>query len=85
MSLIIANTLSKSYGHVDIFSGLNFTIEHGSRMAIVGPNGVGKTTLLRILIGEESASEGRVTKAKKIRIGYLPQSKDFMSASTVWE
>ncbi|MBT3322592.1 MAG: ABC-F family ATP-binding cassette domain-containing protein [Anaerolineae bacterium] len=85
MSLIIANNLTKSYGHVDIFSGLNFTIEHGSRLALVGPNGVGKTTLLRILIGEESASEGRVTKAKKLRIGYLPQAKDFQSDSTVWD
>ena len=85
MSLIIASNLSKSFGHVDIFSGLNFTIEHGSRMALVGPNGVGKTTLLRILIGEDSASEGRVTKAKKIRIGYLPQTKDFQSDSTVWD
>ena len=56
MSLIIANNLSKSFGHVDIFSGLNFTVEHGSRMALVGPNGVGKTTLLRILIGEDSPS-----------------------------
>ena len=85
MSLIIANNLSKSYGHVDIFSGLNFTIEHGSRMALVGPNGVGKTTLLRILIGDDSPSEGRVTKAKKLRIGYLPQTKDFQSESTVWD
>ncbi|MBT3189951.1 MAG: ABC-F family ATP-binding cassette domain-containing protein [Anaerolineae bacterium] len=85
MSLIIINNLTKSYGHVDIFSGLNFTIEHGSRLALVGPNGVGKTTLLRILIGEESASEGRVTKAKKLRIGYLPQAKDFQSDSTVWD
>ncbi len=85
MSLIIANSLTKSYGHVDIFNGLSFTIEHGSRMAIVGPNGVGKTTLLRILIDEESPSEGKVTRAKKLRIGYLPQAKDFHSESTVWD
>ena len=85
MSLIISSNLTKSFGHVDIFSGLNFTIEHGSRLALVGPNGVGKTTLLRILIGEDSPSEGRVTKAKKLRIGYLPQAKDFQSDSTVWD
>ncbi|MCP4140750.1 MAG: ABC-F family ATP-binding cassette domain-containing protein [Chloroflexi bacterium] len=85
MSLIISSNLTKSFGHVDIFSGLNFTIEHGSRMAIVGPNGVGKTTLLRILIGKDTPSEGRVTKAKKLRIGYLPQAKDFQSDSTVWD
>ncbi len=54
-------------------------------MALVGPNGVGKTTLLRILVGEENPSEGRVTRAKRLRIGYLPQSKDFQSDGTVWE
>ena len=85
MSLLIDSNLSKSYGHVDIFSGLNFTIEHGSRLALVGPNGVGKTTLLRILIGEDSPSEGRVTRAKRLRVGYLPQSKDFYSDGTVWD
>ena len=85
MSLIICQNLTKSYGHIDIFSGLNFTIEHGSRLALVGPNGVGKTTLLRILVGEENPTEGRVTKAKRLRIGYLPQAKDFQSDGTVWE
>ncbi|NOY99734.1 MAG: ABC-F family ATP-binding cassette domain-containing protein [Chloroflexi bacterium] len=85
MSLLVASNLSKSFGHIDIFSGLTFSVERGARMALVGPNGAGKTTLLRILIGEEEASAGRVTRAKRLRIGYLPQEAEFESQSTLWD
>jgi ATPase subunit of ABC transporter with duplicated ATPase domains len=61
MTLISANNLSKSYGAVDIFSNLNFSVPRGSRLALVGPNGIGKTTLLRILVGIEEAGDGTVT------------------------
>ena len=86
MSLITATNLSKSYDPVDIFTGLSFAVPHGARMALVGPNGIGKTTLLRILIGEEKASGGTVSRAKNLRIGYLPQEAEFeMSGGTVWD
>ena len=51
MSLITVAHLAKSYGPNDIFSGVSFAIPKGARAAIVGPNGIGKTTLLRILWG----------------------------------
>jgi len=85
MSLISANNLSKSYGPVDIFSNLSFSVPHGSRLALVGPNGIGKTTLLRILIGIEESSGGSITRAKNIKIGYLPQEAEFDMEGTVWE
>jgi len=86
VSLITASNLSKSFGPVDIFSGLSFSVPHGARMALVGPNGVGKTTLLRILVGVEEASGGTVTRAKNLRLGYLPQEAEFeMSGGTVWD
>ena len=55
MAIVSVSNLSKSYGPVDIFSGISFTIENTAKIGLVGPNGVGKTTLLRILIGEEFA------------------------------
>jgi ATP-binding cassette subfamily F protein 3 len=77
MSLINASNLSKSFGAADIFRGITFSIAKGSRLALVGPNGIGKTTLLRILVGVETASEGTISRAKHIRTGYLPQEAEF--------
>ena len=76
MSLITATDLAKSYGPVDIFNGVSLSIPHGSRIAIVGPNGIGKTTLLRILMGLEEPSAGTMHRARNLSVGYLPQEAD---------
>ncbi|HEX7541299.1 MAG TPA: ABC-F family ATP-binding cassette domain-containing protein [Anaerolineales bacterium] len=85
MSLITANNLSKSFGPVDLFSGVTFAIPKGSRLALVGPNGCGKTTLLRILVGLDEPSGGKISRAKAVRIGYLPQEAEFAMEGTVWD
>jgi ATP-binding cassette subfamily F protein 3 len=85
MSLIIANSLSKSFGAEDLFHGVSFSVARGARFALVGPNGIGKTTLLRILMGLEEPSSGTVTRAKSLNIGYLPQEADFQLEGTVWD
>jgi ATP-binding cassette subfamily F protein 3 len=85
VSLITVTSLSKSFGHFDLFAGITFSVAKAARLAIVGPNGVGKTTLLRILVGEDEASSGTVTRARAIRIGYLPQEADFEMTGTLWD
>ena len=85
MSLITASGLAKSFGPDDIFSNITLSVPQRARIAIVGPNGIGKTTLLRILAGEEQPSAGTVSAASKLRIGYLPQEAGFESAHTLWE
>ncbi len=85
MSLLSAQALSKSYGAQDIFTNLFLEIPPQARIAIVGANGVGKTTLLRILIGEEEASQGRIQRARQIKIGYLPQEATLAEEKTLWE
>jgi ATP-binding cassette subfamily F protein 3 len=85
MSLINASNISKSFGPVDLFSGVSFAIPKGSRLALVGPNGCGKTTLLRILAGLDEPSAGKISRAKAIRIGYLPQEAEFDMEGTVWD
>jgi ATP-binding cassette subfamily F protein 3 len=73
MSLISAQDLVKSYGAQDIFSGVSLSVPHQARIALVGPNGIGKTTLLRILAGVEKMDRGRLQRARDLHIGYLPQ------------
>ena len=85
MSLITAVNLSKSFGANDIFSGISLSIPHRARIAIIGPNGIGKTTLLRILANEEEPSTGEVSQAKNLSVGHLAQEAGFDSPHTLWE
>jgi ATP-binding cassette subfamily F protein 3 len=85
MPLITTSNLTKSYGATDIFTNLTLSIDKGSRLGIVGPNGVGKTTLLRILAGEDDSSSGSVVRSRGVRSGYLSQEADFQMEGTLWE
>jgi len=85
MSIITTTGLSKSYGPVDIFSGLNLSIPPNARIALVGENGIGKTTLLNMLADLESPSDGKINRANQLRIGYLPQKSTLSSKLSLWE
>ena len=85
MSLITAVNLAKSFGANDIFSGISLSIPHHARIAIIGPNGIGKTTLLRILASEEEPSAGEVSQARNLSIGHLAQEAGLDSPHTLWE
>jgi ATP-binding cassette subfamily F protein 3 len=85
MSVIVGEGLAKYYGAQDIFSDVSFQIAHGDHIALVGANGTGKTTLLRITAGLEAATAGRVSVAKSVRVGYLSQKAAFESTRTVYQ
>lgn len=85
MSLLTATNLSKSFGPDDIFEGISLSIPHGARIAIVGHNGVGKTTLLRILTGLDYPNTGSVHHASDLMIGYLPQEATLIKDGTLWD
>jgi ATP-binding cassette subfamily F protein 3 len=76
MSILTASSLAKSYGAQDVFGDISFQVPHGSKTALVGPNGSGKTTLLHLIAGLEEPTNGRVHRAKELRIAYLPQQAD---------
>ena len=84
MSVLTAQNLGKSFGPVDIFEDLTFAVPRRARIAIVGPNGVGKTTLLRILAGVEEPTRGSVHRARGLSIGYLPQEAVTVREGTLW-
>ncbi|MFC1922675.1 ribosomal protection-like ABC-F family protein [Chloroflexota bacterium] len=85
MSILTASNLAKSFGPDDIFSGVSLSIPRGARIAIVGPNGIGKTTLLRILVGLDEPSEGNVFRARGLSIGYLPQEAVLTAGHSLWD
>ncbi|MDD3609480.1 MAG: ABC-F family ATPase [Halothiobacillaceae bacterium] len=65
--------LSKGYGADPLFSGLDLMVEVGERIAVIGPNGIGKTTLLRTLVGELAPDAGTVKWAENVKLGYFAQ------------
>jgi ATP-binding cassette subfamily F protein 3 len=82
--MLAVSNISKSYGIKPILSGVSFTIKPGERIGLVGPNGCGKTTLMRILNGDESADHGSVrTTPSDLRVGYLPQGLEFRTEETI--
>ncbi|MCB9456841.1 MAG: ABC-F family ATP-binding cassette domain-containing protein [Anaerolineaceae bacterium] len=85
MSILTATNLGKYYGADDIFEGISVEVPHKARIALVGPNGAGKTTLLNILIGADAPTDGFVTAAKGLRIGFLPQRPELAGSHSVWE
>ncbi|MGB3244892.1 MAG: metal ABC transporter ATP-binding protein [Sulfitobacter sp.] len=73
MSLITTQNLSLRYGGQLVLRDVNFSIDRGEIVTIVGPNGSGKSSLLRALVGALKPASGTVTRAKGLRIGYVPQ------------
>ncbi|MCX5799950.1 MAG: ABC-F family ATP-binding cassette domain-containing protein [Candidatus Eisenbacteria bacterium] len=85
MALVTTHDLGKSFGLVDVFAGLSLSVPRGARIAVVGPNGIGKTSLLRVIAGKEPPSAGTVHRSRGLTIGYLPQESVFESANTLWD
>ncbi|WP_455205433.1 ABC-F family ATPase [Kaarinaea lacus] len=79
--------LSKGYGDEPLFSGLNLLAEVGERIAVIGPNGIGKTTLLRTLVNELEPDSGTVKWSENVNIGYYAQdhSADFSKDMSLFE
>ncbi len=85
MSLLTGTHLGKSFGPDDIFDDINLEIPHRARIALVGPNGAGKTTLLNLLVGLDTPSAGNISRAKGLRIGFLPQRPELAGDHSIWQ
>lgn len=79
--VLSAENISKAFGDKTLFSDLSFTVSGGERIAVIGDNGTGKTTLMRILNNEESPDSGRIRMGPSIRKAYLPQIVTFNDMS----
>ncbi|MBY4226535.1 ABC-F family ATP-binding cassette domain-containing protein [Rhodococcus fascians] len=83
---LMAKNLTKMYGSLEIFAGVDLAIDRGSRVVVLGLNGAGKTTLLRILAGTEKADTGEIEPGHGMRVGYFAQEHDTLDdMASVWE
>ena len=85
MPLVSTSNLAVHYGADIIFSGVDLDINERARIGIVGPNGGGKTSLLRVLVGLQDANEGRVARSNGIQVGYVPQHPEMQIGGTLRE
>lgn len=85
MILISAQEVQKSFGTHEVLKEVTFSLQKGEKMGLVGVNGCGKTTLMRIISGEMEPDGGMVHKNRDLRIGYLRQVDDIALSDTVWE
>ncbi len=85
-SYLQIENISKSYGEKVLFEKIGFNINEGDKIALIAPNGTGKTTLMRILAGKDkSDSGGRIRFLKQIRIAFLEQDYDFDPGKSVFD
>ena len=83
---LTASGLTKTYGSLEIFTGVDLAIDRGSRVVVLGLNGAGKTTLLRLLAGVEQADAGTIEPGHGLKIGYFAQEHDTLDdAASVWD
>jgi ATPase subunit of ABC transporter with duplicated ATPase domains len=83
---LVAAGLTKAYGSLEVFTGIDLAIERGSRVVVLGLNGAGKTTLLRLLAGVEKPDGGTLQPGHGLKIGYFAQEHDTLDDdATVWQ
>jgi ATP-binding cassette subfamily F protein 3 len=84
MSLLVIQQVSKSWSDADVLRNVSASLAPGDRVGLVGPNGQGKSTLMRIIAGVDGPTSGTVQRASDLRIGYLPQDPPVLSGQTLW-
>jgi ATP-binding cassette subfamily F protein 3 len=73
------------FGATTLFTDITFTAAKGDRWGIIGRNGTGKTTLFRLITGEQAPTAGTISRQPGLRVSLLEQHRDFGNAATVWE
>ena len=85
MAIVTLRDIHKAFGSDVVLDGLHLQIHAGEKVGMVGANGSGKSTILKLILGEVAPDLGEVVKAKGLRMGYLPQEATFDGTLTVWQ
>ena len=83
MNIINIEHISKLFGDKLIFDDASFGLQEGDKVGIVGINGTGKSTLLRMVAGEETPDSGQIIRQNNLKMAYLPQTPEFPKDATV--
>ena len=83
MNILTLENITKAYGERKLFDNTGFYLQEGEKAGIIGINGTGKSTLLKMIVGLEEPDEGRIVKANHAVVSYLPQNPDFKPEETV--
>lgn len=83
MNIINIEHISKLFGDKLIFDDASFGLQEGDKVGIVGINGTGKSTLLRIVAGDETPDSGQIIRQNNLKMAYLPQTPEFPKDATV--
>lgn len=79
--LIEAKAISKAFGEKKLFNNLNLLLTHKTRLGLIGRNGIGKSTLIRILTGEEKPDSGEVAHSNRLQVAYFEQNRSLLDPS----
>ena len=85
MAVLSLSDAHLAYGHVPLLDGAAFSLEAGERLGLIGRNGAGKSSLLKILAGLEKLDDGLLQVQQGLRIGYVPQEPVFDASATVFD
>ena len=85
MIILQANKIERSFAGELLFDNINLQVDESDRIALVGKNGVGKSTLLKILVGEEEPTSGQINKKRDLSLSYLAQDSRFESENTIYD
>jgi len=83
LNYLNVENISKSYGEVTLFKGITFSIHKGQKIALIAKNGTGKTSILKIISGEDSSDSGNITYRKNIAVSFLSQDPKFDDSLTI--
>ena len=84
-ALLSANELRLSYGYQTLLDGVTLAVSAGEKVGLVGRNGCGKTSLLKILTGQQAADSGEISLRRSLRVGYLPQEFELDPALSIYD